>query len=225
MQVTISHIFYNQHSMLPIHQEAWDRHPPNSVRYTLIDDCSPIPIKTPRRRNLDVYRVQEDIPWNISGARNLAYHVAQTDWVLCADVDHVVTASALESILALDLSDENVAYIFARQRPDGTEGCRAIINCLMARDKYFEIGGYDEDFSGHYGREETFFDHCLVHNKIRVKFCDHIILEWHPKLGGTSGLIRDKSHNAVIYDQKIQRLQNGIYRNGPILRFNWLHMR
>ncbi len=220
--ITISHIFYNQHGMLDLHKSAWETHDPDRVRYTLIDDASPQPIPTSfRMKSLDIYRVDEDIPWNIAGARNLAFHVAKTEWVLCSDIDHVVTREALTKILQLDLSNPNIAYIFNRRRADGYFGVKGIINILMNRKKYFEIGGHDEDYSGHYGREETFFSHCLKHHGIEVIYCEDIVLDWHPKSGGTQGLPRDKTFNGVIFDRKMMELQNGCYTNGPLLRFTW----
>jgi hypothetical protein len=221
--ITISHIFYNQHCMLELHKSAWEKHGRGAARYTLIDDGSPEPIpKSFRMKGLAVYRIEEDIAWNIAGARNLAFHVGKTEWVLCADIDHVVTAEALGKILRLDRSDRNVAYIFHRRRQDrGEYGVKGIINILMNRKRYFEVGGHDEDYSGHYGREETFFWDCLERHKVRVVFCEEIVLDWHPRFGETRGLVRDRTFNNAIYDRKTLELQNGTYRNGPRLRFKW----
>jgi hypothetical protein len=188
----------------------------------VIDDCSPLPVSDDfRRNNLDIYRVDHDIPWNIAGARNLAFHVAKTPWVLCADIDHVVTKDALTAILQLDLTDHNVAYTFQRKKKNGEFGCLATINILMSRDKYFEIGGHDEDFSGHYGREETFFSKCLKRAKLRLVHREEIILDWYPNIGGTQGLVRNKDLNGLIYERKMQEFANNAYVNGNILRFPW----
>lgn len=222
MQITISHIFYNQHCMLPLHRLAWAQHPNNSVHYTLIDDSSPIPVK---RISLpyyvDLYRVSDSINWNTPGARNLAFHVATTEWVLCADIDHIVTPFALSSILELDLSDPNTVYTFARKRPDGFFGSRYPHNVLMNKQKYFDIGGNDEDFSGNYGSEDTFFGCCLDYHSIRVTHCRHIVLDWHPRLGATKELSRDKYINHTVFARKIMSLNNKSYVNGSILRFKW----
>src|ERR1700678_3012558 len=123
MRISISHIFYNQHQMLPLHWSAWTAHPSGAIEYNLIDDASPTPIYrelTPN--NLKVFRVNNDIPWNIAGARNLAFHVSTSEWVLCADIDHIVTAHALQDILELNFDNPNVAYTFMRRRGDGFIG-------------------------------------------------------------------------------------------------------
>jgi len=208
--------------MLPLHRRAWELHPPHAARYVLIDDASPVPLAASFRSNqLNVYRVQEDIPWNIAGARNLSFHVASTDWVLCADIDHVITAEALEQILALDLTDSNTAYTFSRRRRDGYMGCDAIINILMNRQRFFEMGGYDEDYCGHYGKEETFFHHCLKYHRVKIVKCAGIVLDWHPDLGRTGTLSRDVACNKNIFERKMEELRNGSYRPGPRLRFSW----
>ena len=218
--ITIAHIFYNQHALLPIHEKAWEAHPADAARYTIIDDASPVPASLCRPR-LSTYRVARDIPWNIAGARNLAFHTAQTEWVLCADIDHVVTAEALARILALDLTDPRRAYLFKRRDNTGYVGVDAVINILMNREAFFAMGGYDEDFSGHYGREETFFLQCLRHHRITQVTCGDIFLDWHPRLGKTQNLPRNKSVNSVIYDTKLAQLRDGAYHNGPLLRFDW----
>ena len=223
--ITISHIYYNQRCMLKLHKSAWEGHTKGLTYYTLIDDASPTPIHSSfRMEGLDIYRVEKDIPWNIAGARNLAFHVAKTEWVLCADIDHIVTCDALTKILKLDLADPNTAYIFNRRTTEGYFGVKGIINILMNKKRYFEMGGHDEDYSGHYGREETFFSHCLEHHEIQVIYCEDIVLDWHPRFGGTYGLQRDKSFNGLIFNRKMVELKNGSYRNGPLLRFSWKYV-
>jgi predicted glycosyltransferase involved in capsule biosynthesis len=208
--------------MLDIHKTAWSQHPLNRVRYNLIDDGSPTPIsKEFCMEGLSVYRIKQDIPWNIAGARNLGFHVAETEWVLSADIDHVISQEVLTKILTLDLSDNNTVYTFNRKTEDGYFGCDAIINILMSKRRYFEIGGYDEDYSGNYGREETFFFHCLKHHRVRIVRVGEVALPWFPRSGATSGLRRDKSANTHLFEKKMNELKCRHYKNGPILRFDW----
>jgi len=206
--------------MLTFHKAAWNQHT-QDINYTLVDDASPNPINDFSYKRLSIVRVKQDIPWNMAGARNLGFFVAETEWVLCADIDHVVSAYALNQILSLDLTDPNVVYTFGRKDETGKIGCKAIINILMNKKRYFEIGGYDEDFSGNYGREETFFYHCLRYNSTKLIHCDQIILDWHPKRGATRGLVRDKEINAKVFEDKMNALKRGAYKNGPILKFQW----
>ena len=222
-KITIFHTFYNQHSMLSKHFASWTQHPRDSFEYILVDDCSPETITEEcPNANLSIVRVNQDIPWNIAGARNLGFHLAKTEWVFCGDIDHVVTPEAAKQILALDLSDPNIVYKFRRiSNPDGYIGCEAIINILMNRNRFFEVGGYDEDFSGNYGKEETFFRHCLERHRLKLIQCDHISLDWHPKSGATHGLKRDKTINGKLFEEKMVSLKRGGYKNGTILRFGW----
>jgi hypothetical protein len=157
----------------------------------------------------------------MAGARNLGFHVAQTPWVLMADIDHVMTPEALERVTRLDLTDPNVVYSFSRRRIDGVYGGEAIINALLNRQRFFEIGGFDEDFSGHYGSEETFFEHCLKQHGLRHVRCQDIVLEWHPFSGATSRLRRDRQFNRELFNKKMGLLHQGQYKNGRLLRFSW----
>jgi hypothetical protein len=223
--ITIFHIFYNQHEMLKQHFSAWTQHPKRMFRYVIIDDCSPKAIseRCPVE-DFSICRVDRDIPWNIMGSRNLGFSVAPSEWVLGADVDHVITPEAARKILSLDLSDPNVVYTFRRIREtDGYEGCPAIINLLMNKKRFMEVGGYDEDFAGHYGAGDTFFHRCLERHSVKIVRCDDIVLSWHPVRGGTRGLRRDKTVNRELFKAKIAALDQGTYKNGPILRFKWTH--
>jgi hypothetical protein len=220
--ITLACIFYNQHKMLPLHIAAWATHPKDVFLYSIIDDASPIPVPVCIARDtLTVYRVQQDIPWNIAGARNLAFHTAKTEWVFCSDIDHVVTKDSALAISQLNLEDPRVVYTFRRIAPDGYYGVDAIINILMNREKFFEIGGYDEDFSGGYGREEVFFQDCLKHHKLLITRCDHIVLQWRRDIGSTTALSRDKSGNARLYERKKSELKSGVYKKGRRIRFDW----
>jgi Glycosyl transferase family 2 len=218
--ITLFHIYYNQQAMLKLHRAAWSQHA-HEVSYLLIDDGSPRPIAGFEHKNLTIARIEEDIPWNIAGARNLGFSLAKTDWVLGADIDHVIGARALSQILALDFNDANVAYTFSRRDETGNLGCETTINLLMNKQRFFEVGGYDEDFSGHYGREETFFYHCLRRKKVKIVSCKDIVLDWYPQRGATRALSRSKATNTRIFDNKMIARKNGTYQNGPILRFKW----
>lgn len=226
MELTIAHSFYGQDRIIPVHQAAWKKSSEHTLRYSIIDDCSPNPIiPTTRPGNVDAYRITSNIHWNIAGARNLAFHVATTRWVLCLDADHLVSEVALRSILALDVSDDNVVYCFARRRAhDGFYGCRAVMNIMMSKEKYFGIGGYDEEFCGHYGKEDIFFNDCLVHRSVNIVHRADIVLDWNQRLGRTRGLSRDKSINNLLYEKKLHELRENKYKNGPLLRFDWMPM-
>src|SRR5580698_6574143 len=102
-------------------------------------------------RGLNLCQIRNNIAWNYTGARNLAFHVARTEWVFCGDMDHVVSDKSLQQLLSLNFTDDRIVYIFNRERPDGYRGCDSVNNILMNRNSYLTLGGQDEDFAGHYG--------------------------------------------------------------------------
>jgi len=213
--------------MLEKHFAAWQDHPKEIFEYIIIDDCSITPITIQQNiSNFSVFRIDPDIPWNVSGARNLGFHVASNEWVLCADIDHVVTSSVAQKLLTLDLTNSNIAYVFKRIRErDGYVGCKAAMNILINKKRYWQIGGYDEDFSGHYWKEDIFFLKCLQYHQIQMVYVEDIFLSWHPEIGSTRRLSRDKSHNISLFEKKSKALLDGQYKNGNVLRFNWKYQR
>lgn len=217
-KITLAYTYYGQREMAEIHREAWLRHKV-PIRYNIVDDGSPTPLTEFEYPNLKIHRVTVDIPWNIAGARNLAVMTASTEWVLLCDVDHVVSAEALDKIAELDLSDPDIVYIFPRVNAAGEYGVDAYMNILINRTKYLEIGGFDEDFKS-YGKEDVFFYHMLIANNLKIVKTD-IVLNWYYRLGKTYGLARDNA-NASLLTSKLEHLRSGTYQKGDILRFPWV---
>jgi hypothetical protein len=125
---------------------------------------------------INLYRVLEDRPWHQHGARNLGAHVATGKWMFMTDMDHVVPASTMVEILRLlpTLHESKVLTFgrvdapatltwkadhwteFARtRRGDGSLKPHAN-SFVVRRDRYWKLGGYDEDLCGIYGTDKHF---------------------------------------------------------------------
>lgn len=125
---------------------------------------------------ISVYRVAEDRPWHQHGARNLGAHVATAPWLLMTDMDHVVPPSTLTEVrrLAASMSKAEVLTFgrvdapatltwramewpeFARTRRDDGSFKPHVNSFAVHRERYWELGGYDEDFCGIYGTDQEF---------------------------------------------------------------------
>lgn len=174
--VTLIVPYYRNPKMLQIQLTEWLDYP-EQFRFVIVDDGSPEPATDVASRDdrlgdrLRIFRIHKDIPWNRGGARNLGVHVAETDWVIHVDIDHL-----LPSGCARNLFDEEVDYRcwyrFPRFRrgiadetrqkdeiPDDMEFGEIkphIDSYLMTRKNYWRVGGYDEDYSGCLGGGSPF---------------------------------------------------------------------
>lgn len=108
-----------------------------------------------RRMRIRVYRVTPDIPWNQDGARNLGMNHCDTDWALMTDMDHVLYPDQAEAMLAFS-PVIGTYYLPRRCVTDGTEIHPHPNTFLFNKCDFWEMGGYDEDFSGHYGSDGNF---------------------------------------------------------------------
>lgn len=124
---------------------------------------------------ISVYRVTEDRPWHQHGARNLGAHVARAPWLLMTDMDHIVPVSTLDEVLRrLPLSDHEVLTFGrvdapptltwrAAEWPEFARTCRTdgslkphVNSFVVSRERYWQLGGYDEDYCGIYGTDIEF---------------------------------------------------------------------
>ena len=136
------------------------------ITLLVIDDGSQrapaLPVVEQRHRDqLDVslYRIDTDIPWNMAEANNLAFREAKTECVIRTDIDHSLDTHDMRSLLyVLDRRPpKGVYYKFKRKTRDG-ERLRSHINSyVIHRDDYWDAGGYNEYFSGTYGKEDSDF--------------------------------------------------------------------
>lgn len=163
--------YYMNPAMLAHQYGAWRAYPEAlkaQLQVVIVDDGSPVETAAEVARpeglpRLEIYRVLEDRPWHQHGARNLGAHVAAAEWLLLTDMDHVFPADSLEAWLAR-LERHDVAYMFPRLdwpelKPTlGRYGeHKPHPNTFgIARDTYWAIGGYDEEFCGIYGTDGLF---------------------------------------------------------------------
>lgn len=173
---------YNQPNMLRKQAETWkgySRETAGAFRFVVVDDCSPEPAVSAIEelacfQGFSLYRIDEDVPWNRGMARNLGTHVAETDWILHVDTDHVLPA---ESAAALAKKFEHATptkmwYRFQRCRVGAADDTRKkdklppgatfgeihphIDSYLCTPKAYWAAGGYNEDFSGVLGGGSPF---------------------------------------------------------------------
>ncbi len=171
---TITFPYYEAPEMLAHQLAVMKKYPEWSweyLRLIVVDDGSPI---NPAEKvflthshppcPVELYRIQEDIPWNHGGARNLAFDRMKEGWAVLTDIDHVLPLESVCSMLTMPLSPGQV-YIPARYRMLGVLDWEEIPShsdsFILTREMYWEIGGYDEDFSGYWNGVSGLFRKAL----------------------------------------------------------------
>jgi glycosyltransferase involved in cell wall biosynthesis len=137
----------------------------------VVDDGSPSGLKAQEYITLShrqllrirIARVQINKPWNTPGARNLAFHVADTANVLMIDSDLLVPLETMRAVLTWKILQQeqqddhhHVAHQFNRTRLDGTYKTHPSASYISV-NAYWASGGCEEDFSGNYGSEDVAF--------------------------------------------------------------------
>jgi glycosyltransferase involved in cell wall biosynthesis len=153
--------YYNQPTMLAAQMEIAKQYP-DSVRVIVIDDGSPVPAKIPTKQNISLYRINIDIPWNREQARNLGAYVADTQWIIQVDIDHVLPVACATRLLELTLNPKDW-HRFPRYRIGKADETRKkdtlspdveygkihphVDSFLITRDMFLS-SPYDERYSG-----------------------------------------------------------------------------
>ncbi len=151
---------------------SWPARARKAIKVIIIDDGSPRDpaANVPRPYGLpelEIYRVLEDRPWHQHGARNLGARLADRDWLLLTDMDHMLEpeqAMQLVKMAEKGQLDREACYMLDRIEADTREPTRAPNGVakphpnsfVMSRELYWRVGGYDERATGIYGTDALF---------------------------------------------------------------------
>lgn len=124
----------------------------------IIDDCSHEPLES--INGIKIVRITDNIKWNQPGARNLGFHLSN-GWIICADIDHLVTKENVEQLKKINLNKGSIYYL-------GREDTNSINVYVIHKDDFEFVGGYDEDFCGNYGYDDIhFYNKCKKYLNIQ----------------------------------------------------------
>lgn len=200
-KITLVYTYFGQSERLP--DILIEKHP--KCRVVIVDDCSPEPLQS--LQGVDTYRIDTNILWNQPGAKNLGFHVSN-GWIVCADIDHLVTKDNIDDILKLK-KEKGTVYFLGREDTDSWN------IFLIHKDDFEKIGGYDEDFSGHYGYDDIEFLWRCEKN-LKVKEERDIKAKVHAE-ESSSKLERDIEFNKLLLKHKKHQDIN----EGKRLNFKW----
>jgi glycosyltransferase involved in cell wall biosynthesis len=70
---------------------------PNDVELLLVDDGSDPPIEG-ELDNLRIFQTNDFRPWTQPQARNIGVNIAQGDYVICTDIDHIISKKLIDFV-------------------------------------------------------------------------------------------------------------------------------
>lgn len=166
MKFTLCLPYYENPGMLRRQLACWGAYGPEAraaMDVIVVDDGSP---RSPALEvlagfgglALRLYRINENIPWNQHGARNLAAKAAGKGdrWLLMTDMDHLLEPDQAAALAQLKPRPDR-HYVFDRISLPGRVAYKRHCNSfLVTREAYWQAGGYDEDYCGSYGGDGPF---------------------------------------------------------------------
>ena len=172
-RISIVFPYYDNPEMLRFQLETMSAYSPEILarcEIVVVDDGSPsfpaseVILASPFRE-VRVFRLLEDKPWNQDAARNIGAFEAEGQYLLLTDIDHIVPEQTLSALYEVD--DEDRVYVFSRKAHFSEKIVPSHVNSyFMSRVLYWQIGGYDEDFWGAYGSDRLFRQRLLQSNNV-----------------------------------------------------------
>ncbi|HIG90401.1 MAG TPA: glycosyltransferase [Flavobacteriaceae bacterium] len=128
------------------------------IQFVIVDDGSPLEFNIPKYNlNITWLRITDNILWNQPGARNLGITYAKSDKVLFADLDHEFPEHTLKRMTEMGRLGRKFYKIWRLNKEDNTTIRPHPNTFLVSRGRFFELYGYDEEYSGAHGGEDYRF--------------------------------------------------------------------
>lgn len=227
---------YNAESTLPglLDSLSKQKHP-EDFEVIVVDDCSTdSTLDICRRFGTNFIACKKNA--GPASCRNLGASRAAGEFLIFTDSDCVVSPDWIECFeRALALGDSDVIMgklvllpsttlgdsISALGFPAGgslgfekvwkvsEKGCTKSLsscNCLIRKDIFFDLGGFDESFP-YAGGEDSFLAHKLVESGFRIRYCPQVIA-YHPSRESIGGFLRwqfRRGISSMIFAQKVSR--------------------
>ncbi|MFI3257990.1 MAG: glycosyltransferase family A protein [Spirochaetales bacterium] len=187
------------------------------LKIILVDDCSIYPISLPDNINLNItlLRVLEDKKWNSCGVRNLGVCYADTEKVLCMDIDWVIDENTLKMLQDSKINDNEMIVfdrtILNKEQLKKEYGLIHPNTFAVLKSTFLKNNGYDEDIVGIYG-DDIFFRKHISANGIKFIRTGHIM-----------GLIRGFNEHNLSRDLKplYEYMKNKKEHTKVMLNFPW----
>lgn len=249
--------YYNNPRMLARQLHEWSKYPEQvreAFEFVIVDDGSAQPasdvllfdaLSTVSLPTL--YRIDDDLPWNQHGARNLAARETPHPWLLMLDIDHVLTAENAANLAAfvepiIPAEAPMQWYRFPRERIGAADETRTKdltvrgidpatvratvnpgMNCyLTTREAYWAAGGYNETFCGTYGGDTQFLNELegIAGGPVML---DDVTLQVHTRHSVPDANERTLDRNPEPFRSRLRaaRRHGTVRGHEPYCRFKW----
>lgn len=133
-----------------------------------VDDGSTYPVKLPKcNLNISLLKVNKDIPWNNSGARNLGACYAITPRLVMMDAEFYLPENSIATCIDIKLSDNDILPLsLSKSEKEEPYSVHPNLFCMNKRT-FFNFNCYDESWCGSYG-EDLFYRKYIMHKGINI---------------------------------------------------------
>lgn len=230
MRATICYPYYENPGMLEIQLYNYANFS-DYCDLIVVDDGSP---KNPAKdvisnqKGVSLYRVIGDHPWHQHGCRNLAAMVAETPWLFMSDIDHLIEPENAKKLFS-EVHPPDEFFMFSRVTAPTMVYHKPHPNSFyVSKEKYWEVGGYDEDFctpgnppmyggDGIFLRQLSEKANCVMRHDIRlVRYPREYVEDASTTQFDRKG--EYKQNYRAMFDKK--RAENDLVPKDPI-RFKW----
>ncbi len=217
-QFTISLSYYNDGAFLKKQLEVFKQYY-LFTKIQIIDDGSKEdPIEDHLHlipQGISVFKIIEDIKWNIPGVRNLGSMITSTPWILHLDMDHIIPLESIKKIQLINYEKKKRFYSFNRKIGNFTKFTAGTL--LMSIDDFWNCGGYDEDFAGVYGHNDPYLKKKLELIGVKEKRLKNIWFEDHGEIASSKLSRQNNERNKILMSEKIAKKE--FFSEN--IRFNW----
>lgn len=233
--------YYENGGILERHFQEWQSYSlevKKHFRAVVVDDGSPNDPAVNHWHDpgfpCELYRIKQDLVWNVAGARNLGMQAAPQGLCLLTDIDHLLKAECakeLTQILRPFARDTNFYCTLGRRWADGRPLNPHPNSYILDRELYWRVGGCDEDWTGWWGAGEQAFRKTLnsyarqVEIKLDSVFLTHYgrddIPDASTRAWGRRGSEYDWRNNPEL----VAKVKAAPYRPINPLRFDWERVR
>ncbi len=207
--ISLIYTYYNQPKMLQKQVENWKTwtNVGNLIELILVDDCSEVPMEIPELPfPVQAFRVLQDLFFNNPGAKNLGVERAKHSWVLITDMDYTFSERNILDLCSMSKEPETFYYFRAVSYRPHKKVRHPKSTMLMERRTFKNVGGFDEDFVGNYGKDTQQLYYCLRYHDYKEQCLPNIeIKQWMPTDISDSQVLveKDNSVNTKLLNQKI----------------------
>jgi hypothetical protein len=176
--ITFVYPYYENPIFLGLQLRAWTRYPRELLKHLsviVVDDGSPNYPAVDVVRGIEwgiplrLFRIGVDVRWNWLAARSVGMYHAH-GWCLMTDMDHMVPEATLRALVFGKLWP-NYIYRFTRREASGQSIHPHPNSMLMTATTFWDVGGYDEALSGHYGTDGDWRRRCAAARKVFTLPC------------------------------------------------------